>query len=76
VDPKSIAILRKATIVPKLDLTKMIRKDWYGEEEIALAADLVDKMLRWVPSDRISAREALNHPFLSGIPVMRINQQQ
>jgi serine/threonine protein kinase len=76
VDPKSIAILRKATIVPKLDLTKMIRKDWYGEEEIALAADLVDKMLRWVPSDRISAREALNHPFLSGIPFKRINQQQ
>lgn len=28
------------------------------------AADLVGRMLKWVPSDRISAQEAMMHPFL------------
>lgn len=76
VEPKALSILRKATVIPKLDITKIIRKDWYGEEEeVIMAADLIDKMLRWVPSDRISAKAGLDHPFLQGISVKRLNNE-
>ena len=33
-------------------------------DDMKKAADLIEKMLDWVPSRRISCREALNHPFL------------
>ena len=63
-------MLRKATIVPKLDLTKVFKREWYGEEEVKLAADLVDKMLKWVPGDRVSAMDGMNHPFLKDTEIV------
>jgi serine/threonine protein kinase len=32
-------------------------------QDIAYAADLIEKMLDWVPNNRISCEEALKHPF-------------
>ena len=52
-------------MVPKLDLPKVFKKYWYGDEEVKIAADLVDKMLRWVPAERVSAMDAMNHQFLA-----------
>ena len=34
-----------------------------------MAADLVDKMLKWVPSERLSAMDAMNHSFLADSPI-------
>ena len=69
VEERVLSIVKKATILPKMNLTLLFSKAKYGEEEVRLAADLVNKMLRWVPSDRISAEEAMNHPFLSGTQI-------
>ena len=69
VEERVLSIVKKATILPKMNLTLLFSKAKYGEEEVKLAADLVNKMLRWVPSDRISAQEAMNHPFLSGAQI-------
>ena len=30
--------------------------------------DLLDKMLRSTPADRITARDAMNHPYLAEVP--------
>ena len=65
VEPKVLNLLKKATMVPKLDLPKVFKKEWYGDEEVKMAADLVDKMLRWVPAERVSAMDAMNHSFLA-----------
>ena len=35
----------------------------YSREDIVQAADLIEKCLRWVPKERISAQDALSHPF-------------
>ena len=35
----------------------------YDSEFLKQAADLCEKCLKWVPNDRISAEDALNHPF-------------
>ena len=69
VEPRVLALLKKATMVPKLDLTKVFKKEWYGDEDVKMAADLVDKMLKWVPAERLSAMDAMNHSFLAGTPI-------
>ena len=53
-----------------LDLTLLFNKHHYGDEQVRMAADLVNRMLRWVPSDRLSAIECMNHPFLKETPLM------
>jgi len=35
----------------------------YSREDIVQAADLIEKCLKWVPKERITATDALNHPF-------------
>lgn len=36
----------------------------YAKEDVAQAADLAAKMLAWHPARRVTAKEALKHPFL------------
>jgi serine/threonine protein kinase len=52
-----------------MDLRLLFNKEKYGEKEVEMAADLVHKMLRWFPGDRISAAEAMSHPFLSDVEI-------
>ncbi len=35
----------------------------YDQDQIDLAADLLKKLLAWTPKERLSAAEALMHPF-------------
>lgn len=52
--------------VKKMDLGKLLsHSKLYTNEEITLAADLIEKCLKAFPGDRISAAEALQHPFLN-----------
>eukprot|EP00347_Sterkiella_histriomuscorum_P004333 403360846 len=64
IDPKIMTVVQNLQDLPRLDLAKLMNRNVYSEEDINQCVDLVFKMLRWCPSDRITAREALNHPFL------------
>ena len=37
--------------------------DAYTDEDIQNCADLIEQCLQWVPSSRISAKDAINHPM-------------
>jgi len=39
------------------------KKGIYDEEFLRQAVDLTEKCLKWVPLDRITAEDALNHAF-------------
>lgn len=52
-----------------MDLTLLFNSKVYSQADIIQAADLVHRMLRWVPSDRISAQGAMEHPFLASTPI-------
>jgi serine/threonine protein kinase len=54
----------------KLDILTMLKcseaytkKNIYAEQDLADAADLIEKCLKWIPQDRISAKQAMDHPF-------------
>ena len=55
-------MVHKVDDIPKQDFKKILSKN-YSKEEITLAADLIEKMLNWVPGKRISCEDALKHPF-------------
>ncbi len=47
------------------DLGKLLNKSkFYDEKDIKLADDLLGKLFAWEPEKRLSAEQALNHPFL------------
>eukprot|EP00826_Nyctotherus_ovalis_P012387 TRINITY_DN13273_c0_g2_i2.p1 TRINITY_DN13273_c0_g2~~TRINITY_DN13273_c0_g2_i2.p1 ORF type:complete len:229 (+),score=53.76 TRINITY_DN13273_c0_g2_i2:430-1116(+) len=55
-------------LVSKIDNYKAIDfrrvfPEQYAKKDIELATDLVFKMLRWHPDKRVTAKEALEHPF-------------
>jgi len=55
VEERVLNIVRKAMQLPRMDLRLLFNKAKYSGEDIEMAADLVHRMLRWVPSDRMSA---------------------
>lgn len=51
-------------IVP-YDLKKMLNKNrTYADNDVAAGADLLSKLICWDPNERLSAADALNHPFV------------
>jgi len=40
-------------------------KNKYSTSDIKQAADLINKCLKWVPEDRVTASQAMHHPFLA-----------
>jgi len=62
--PHTIEQVHKLDNIQRRDFKAIIRNDNYLEQDIINAADLIEKMLDWVPSRRITCREALSHPFL------------
>lgn len=66
VEDRVLKIVRKSPPMPAMDFRKLFSASGaYSSEEIAEAADLVKAMLRWVPQERISAEQAMAHPFLA-----------
>lgn len=52
----------------EVDLAKLMMsnaKSQYAASDIEKAADLIKKCLKWVPEDRITAKDARSHPFFA-----------
>lgn len=47
--------------MPSCDFKKILPYKDYLENDINDAADLISKMLKWVPSERIDCKTALKH---------------
>lgn len=60
----TIEQVHKLDNIQRRDFKAIIRQPEYLENDVATAADLIEKMLDWVPSRRITCTEALKHPFL------------
>ncbi len=67
IDSKVIELLKKGESLPPMSFEDIMPHKIYDKSDSVMAADLITKMLKWVPDDRISAVEALKHPFFSGI---------
>ena len=66
---KKIANTDKNMPIKWIDLLKAIpafqKQKVYELKDLEMAADLLDKMVRWNPLDRITAEKALSHPFVN-----------
>lgn len=61
-----LTLLKRTEDFGEIDLSKLLKnnsKQQYSDHDIELAADLIVKCLKWVPEDRISALNAISHPF-------------
>ena len=68
-------MVQKLDEVPKKNIADVLPYKDYDQKDINDAADLIEKMLRWVPAERISCSEALKHKFFKGVecPLSRID---
>lgn len=55
--------LEKVKELPAVDLRVVFPEKDYSSADIAKAADLARKMLQWNPRNRVTAKNALKHPF-------------
>lgn len=58
----TINLVHKLDDMPQRPFETILPRD-YSEKERKQAADLISKMLKWVPGERISCKEALKHEF-------------
>jgi serine/threonine protein kinase len=69
VEPTLLNLMKRIGKLPKKNLNEIFKSAKYTEEEKLEAADLIGSMIRWVPSQRLSAAEAMNHPFLKDVEI-------
>jgi len=55
--------------MPARKFTDILPYKDYSAEDIKDAADLISKMLKWVPQERIDCQTALEHKFFKGVKV-------
>lgn len=63
IDDTKIELVHRLDDMPRRDFKKILPGSHYTQADINLAADLIERMLDWVPHLRISCEEALKHPF-------------
>lgn len=68
IDKSLMRLLRKIGDVDRKPLQNVLSiiENVYGRQDLAEASDLLEKIILWTPSDRISAKDALKHPFFEG----------
>lgn len=59
-----IKIINGITWYPAQDIQILIEHESFAKEDVEQCADLLSKLLCFYPHQRISAKEALSHPFL------------
>ena len=65
IDQAKIDLVHKVDDMPKKKFIDILpQTDAYSKPDLVNAADLLTKMLDWVPSKRISCEDALKHAFL------------
>ena len=64
VDAPLLQLVKRAGNIPRVDIVKLINSDVYSARDAAEAADLIQNLLKWVPWERLSAKAAMQHPFL------------
>lgn len=69
VEPALVILMKRLGNLPKQNLNKVFTGTSYTEKEKLEVADLIGCMCKWVPSQRISASQALNHPFLKDVEI-------
>lgn len=48
----------------RMNFQQLFESTCYSEKDRAEGVDLILSMVKWVPHERISAKDAMNHPFL------------
>lgn len=59
----TIDLVHNLDDIPARKIADILPYKDYAEQDIKLAADLIGKMLKWIPSERISCEDALKHDF-------------
>lgn len=62
-----LQLLKRTEDCYEVDLARLMMsnsKSFYDSADIEKAAELIRLCLKWVPEDRITARDAMNHAFL------------
>lgn len=65
-DVPALSLLKQSRDFVKTDLRQILNsnsRNRYSKDDLRLAADLIQKCIEWVPRRRISATDALQHPF-------------
>lgn len=65
----TVELVQKLDDMPGTEFKKILPYKDYEAEDIEDAADLIGKMLKWVPSERIDCETALKHNFFKGVTV-------
>lgn len=64
IDDQKCELIHKIDDIPRRNFKDILPGEpTYKSEDIVNAADLLDKMLEWIPKNRISCQDALTHPF-------------
>ena len=61
----TIDLVHKLDDLPARRMTTILPHKDYLKKDIEEAADLLSKLLTWIPSERISCQDALKHPFFN-----------
>jgi serine/threonine protein kinase len=59
-----LGVFLNSSNIPKIDL-KEVFPPFYSTKEKYLACDLIQKLLRWDPAERLSAEQCLKHSFIT-----------
>jgi serine/threonine protein kinase len=68
----TIELVHKLDDMPPRKLTTILPHKDYNKKDIEDAADLLSKLLTWVPNERISCHDALKHPFFKGVKALKV----
>ena len=68
----TIDLVHKLDDIPARPFHTIMPFQDYGEQDINDAADLISKMIKWVPKERISCKEALKHKFFKDMWAMNV----
>ena len=69
IEPSILLLFKRMGSIPRVDLMSIFFHATYTDQDKRNAADLIWRMNCWVPHQRISARDAMNHPFLRNVDI-------